>query len=718
MAKGSTIKRNDEHQTSRTLWYLYCLFLALSVIILGRIVYLQLFWDPAEETDKLSYFQPRKYKHEIEPERGSIIDCNGKLLAYSTPMYNIHMDCHILKKELAAGKVEIGRKDSISESDWRRLAKEMCRQLPGIVGNGRSAESYYNDIISNRDSETRKGRRNMLLVKDIDHSTLLKLQELPLFNLGQFRSGIIVRKEQTRQYPYGDLARRVIGDVKIDPEDPEANRFVGIEGQYDYILHGTKGIEWMKRTDKGMIRNVDSSSVAVRHGNDVKTTIDIDIQDIADRALRKQIQDNPEVLGGAIVVMDVETGAVRAMVNLSRSSKDVMGEYFNSAIGRPAEPGSIFKAVSLLTLLEDGHVELETEIPTNHGRMKEYPKITPDDYIVKHEYRTKSDRISVVDGFKISSNYVFRRLVKDYYGKNEKEFIDRLYEYKLAPDAYKFDLTEKGATKPFIPDPDSRSWSGTDLVSTAIGYLVMQTPLNIAMFYNAIANDGKMMKPYLIDAIEENGRIQKKFKPEVLNGSICSKATADTITRALKMVTEEGTAKRLKNAKCEVAGKTGTARIVLDKEERAGSSDPYRSVDGKKKHQGTFVGFFPADDPKYTAIVTIWSGLTSANFYGGTYPAEAMKDIVDAVWAMEDGWGDEYQSTGSIPEMKARYIETEREGNRPVPDLKGLGLKDAIYAIENNGYRCEYEGVGHVASQSPAAGTNPGKGHTIRIILK
>ena len=289
------------------------------------------------------------------------------------------MDCHILKKELAAGKVEIGRKDSISESDWRRLAKEMCRQLPGIVGNGRSAESYYNDIISNRDSET----RNMLLVKDIDHSTLLKLQELPLFNLGQFRSGIIVRKEQTRQYPYGDLARRVIGDVKIDPEDPEANRFVGIEGQYDYILHGTKGIEWMKRTDKGMIRNVDSSSVAVRHGNDVKTTIDIDIQDIADRALRKQIQDNPEVLGGAIVVMDVETGAVRAMVNLSRSSKDVMGEYFNSAIGRPAEPGSIFKAVSLLTLLEDGHVELETEIPTNHGRMKEYPKMTPDDYIVK-----------------------------------------------------------------------------------------------------------------------------------------------------------------------------------------------------------------------------------------------------------------------------------------------------------------------------------------------
>lgn len=718
MATEMDKKKKEEYRTSRTLWYLYCLFLVLSLVILGKIVYLQLFWEPSKETSKLKYYQPRKYEHKIEPERGAIIDCNGKLLAYSTPMYNIHLDCQVLKKELAAGKVEIGKKDSISEGDWRRLAKQMCSKLPEVLQNGRTADDYYKEIISNRDSETKQGRRNMLIVKGIDHNTLLKLQELPLINLGQFRSGIIIRKDETRQYPYGDLARRVIGDVKVDPDNPDEARYVGIEGQYDFILRGTQGVEWMKRTDKGMIRNVDSATVAVQHGKDIKTTIDINIQDIADRALRKQIQDNPEVLGGAIVVMDVKTGAVKAMVNLSRSSKDVMGEYFNSAIGRPAEPGSIFKAVSLLTLLEDGHVELETQIPTNHGRMKEYPRMTPDDYIVKYEYRTKSDKISVAEGFKISSNYVFRRLVKDYYGESEKEFIDRLYEYKLAPDAYTFDLTEKGATKPFLPDPESQSWSGTDLVSTAIGYLVMQTPLNIAMFYNAIANDGKMMKPYLIEAIEENGRIDKRFKPEVLNGSICSKATADTITRALKIVTEEGTAKRLRNAKCEVAGKTGTARIVLDKEERKGSSDPYKSVEGKKKHQGTFVGFFPADEPRYTAIVTIWSGLTSLNFYGGTYPAEAMKDIVDAVWALEEDWGEEYESTGSVPEMPVKYIEAERGSSMPVPDLKGLGLKDAIFAIENNGYRCSYEGVGHVVSQSPAAGSKYNKGQTIRIVLK
>ena len=718
MAQKNNIRKNDEHQTSRTLWYLYCLFLGLSLIILGRIVYLQLLWDPQEETDKLSYFQPKKYAHEIEPERGAIMDCKGKLLAYSTPLYNIHMDCHVLKKELAAGKVAIGKKDSISEGDWRKLAKSMCQSLPSILNSSKSSDDFYNEIVSNRDSNSKKGRRNMIIAKGIDHSTLLKIQELPLAKLGQFKSGIIIRKQESRQYPYGELARRIIGDVKEDPENPEANRYVGVEGQYDHILKGTKGVEWMKRTDKGMIRDVDSSKLAVQHGKDIRTTIDIDIQDIADQALRKQIQDNPEVLGGAIVVLDVETGAVKAMVNLSRSSKDVMGEYFNSAIGRPAEPGSIFKAVSLLTLLEDGHVELETQIPTNHGRMKEYPKMTPDDYIVKYEYRTKSDLITVAEGFKISSNYVFRRLIKDYYGKNEKAFIDRLYEYKLAPDAYEFDLTEKGATKPFIPDPASQGWSGTDLVSTAIGYLVMQTPLNIAMFYNAIANDGKMMKPYLIDAIEKGGKIEKRFKPEVLNGSICSKATADSITRALKLVTEEGTAKRLKTAKCEVAGKTGTARIVLDKEERKGSSDPYKSVDGRKKHQGSFVGFFPADNPKYTAIVTIWSGLTGANFYGGAYPAAAMKDIVDAVWTLNDGWGEELTKEGAMPEMDAKYIETGKDGSAGVPDLKGLGLKDALYAIENNGYRCSYEGVGHVVSQTPAAGSRYSKGQTVRIVLK
>lgn len=714
MATDKNINSREQHRTSRTLWFLYCLFLVLSLVLLGRIIYLQLFWDPNDETIYLHHFQPRKYMHEIEPERGAIMDCNGKLLAFSTPMYNVNMDCTILKDDFAKDEKEGKEK----EAKWRAEAKEMAFGIAEVLQeSGKDGNWYYNLIITNRDSKTASGRKNKPIAKNIDHSTLLKLQELPLFRDGQFKSGMIIRKVDTRQYPYGELARRVIGDVKVDPKDPEANRFVGIEGQYDHILHGKKGIEWMKRTDKGMIRNVDSTSTAVEHGRDIRTTLDINIQDIADRALRTQIQENPEVQGGCVVVMEVETGAVKAMVNLSRNSRNSMGEYFNSAIGRPAEPGSVFKTVSLLTLIEDGHVELETKIPSNHGIMKEYPKLR-DEYIPRYESRNKTNEISIVDGFEISSNYVFRRLVKDYYGKDEKEFIDRLYEYKLAPDAYKFDLTEKGATPAYIPDPKGKGWSGTDLISVAIGYTVRQPALNIAMFYNAIANDGKMMKPYIVESIEYNGRTEKKFKPEILNGSICSKATADSVTRALKMVTLEGTASKLKNAKCVVAGKTGTARIVLNKEERGGSSDPFINSNGQKKHQGTFVGFFPADNPKYTAIVTIWSGLTSQNFYGGAYPAAAFKDIVDAVWSLDTTWGEDHTQTGKVPQMKAGFIETEKGTGLPVPDLKGMGLKDAIFAIENNGYRCSYEGIGHVVKQTPAAGTEYKKGQTISIVLK
>lgn len=714
MKGDRNIDRDQQHRTSRTLWYLYCMFLVLSLVLMGRIIYLQFIWDPQDETIYLHHFQPRKYRHEIEPERGAIMDCNGKLLAFSTPMYNVNMDCTILMEEFAKDEKEGMQR----EAQWRQEARKMAFGIADILKeNGKDGNWYYNLIITNRDSRTASGRKNKPIAKNIDHSTLLKLQELPLFREGQFKSGMIIRKVNTRQYPYGELARRVIGDVKVDPKDPEANRFVGIEGQYDHILHGKMGVEWMKRTDKGMIRNIDSTLTAVEHGRDIRTTIDIDIQDIADRALRAQIQENPEVQGGCIVVMEVETGAIKAMVNLSRNSRNELGEYFNSAIGRPAEPGSVFKTVSLMTLIEDGHVELETKIPSNHGIMKEYPKLR-DEYIPRYESRNKTDHISIVDGFKISSNYVFRRLVKDYYGTDEEEFINRLYEYRLAPDAYKFDLTEKGATPPYLPDTKSKNWSGTDLISAAIGYSVRQPALNIAMFYNAIANDGKMMKPYIVRSIEYNGKTEKLFKPEILNGSICSKATADSVTRALKMVTLEGTATRLKNAKCVVAGKTGTARIVLNKEERAGSSDPFISANGQKKHQGTFVGFFPADEPKYTAIVTIWSGLTSQNFYGGAYPAAAFKEIVDAVWSLDSGWGEEVTQTGKVPQMDVGYIETEQGTGLPVPDLKGMGLKDAVYAIENNGYRCSYEGMGHVVSQTPAAGSEYKKGQTIRIVLK
>ena len=715
MAGRRQNKQEDQHRISKILWFLYCIFLILSVVLIVRIVDIQYFWKPDPQT--VEYFQPRRYESKTKPERGAIMDMNGKLLAISTPMYNINMDCAVLKDEFRARK-SAKETDSL-ERAWREKARRLCSELPKVLEkDGKTAEEYYSLIMRNRESETMKGRRNVPITKNIDHSTYLKLCQLPLFNEGQFKSGMIKTEVDTRQYPYGTLAGRVIGDVRINRENPEESRFLGIEGQYDYVLHGKEGSQWMKRTDKGSIADPDSTAIEVEHGKDIRTTLDIDIQDIADRALRKNIGDDEELEGGCVVVLDVKTGAVRAMVNLQRNSKGELGEYFNMAVGRPGEPGSIFKAATLAALLEDGKVKLSDKLATNHGKINEMPEITADHYITDWERNKKTNTISIQDGFKISSNYVFRRLVLDHYGENPAKFIDKLYEYKLN-DAYAFDLEEKGGTKSRVPDPGSSGWSRSTLPSTAIGYSVMETPLNIAAFYNAIANNGKMMKPYLIESHESDGKVVKKFGPEMLNASAFSKATADSLTKALTMVTLEGTgATRLKNAKCVVAGKTGTARMVLNPSERKGSRDPYKDIDGRRKYQATFVGFFPADDPQYTAIVTVYTKPTVKSVYGGVIPAMTFRELVDQVWSLDSRWGEQLTERADVPDMKPEYIAAISGTVIPVPDVKGMGLKDALYAIENNGYKCQYEGVGHVASQMPEAGTQCKKGETVKLILR
>lgn len=694
-------------RASNVLSAFHVVFLIIAIAAVTKIVITQYFWEP--DPEYLHYFQPRKKKMDIDPDRGAIIDHNSNLLAMSTPMYNIYMDCYVLKEAHDADT----RNGAKNEEEWVGKAKKLAAMLPQVLNEEGKDESYYNTLIFNG---RRNKRRYVPIAKNIDYDVLTELKKLPLYNEKQHKGGLIVEKVETRQYPYDELARRVIGYVKHNNDT--LSRHIGIEGKYDYILHGKKGAEWKKITDKKkMIKDVDSSIVDVEHGYDIRTTLDINIQDIADRALRRNMSSEENLVGGCVVVMDVETGAVRAMVNLQKDKKGEYREIFNMAAGTPAEPGSVFKAVTLTTLLEDGYVELEDKLPTNHGRMSDMPKINQDTYITTYESRNKTDEIPVIDGFKISSNYVFRRLVKDHYGENAEEFINRLHAYNFG-EAYEFDLTESGSSKPRIPDPASKGWTIYDLVSVAIGYSARVTPLQVATFYNAIANDGKMMKPYVVESIEHNGKVEKQFKPEILNGSICSKATADTLTRALKMVTLEGTASKLKNAKCVVAGKTGTSRIHLTAEERQGSKDPYSDKDGRKKHQATFVGFFPADEPQYTAIVVVYTDLISHNVYGGSIPALTFKEIADELWAYSPGWGKELKKRGEVPQMLADHIATSTSPDSPVPDLKGLGLKDALYAIENNGYRCSHSGTGHVASQHPAAGTRLKKGETITIKLR
>lgn len=705
----STGKKSGMDRISMILLLIYIVVLFISALIIGKLIYIQKSWEPDKSIAK--YFLPPAEKYTIAPDRGAIIGCGGEILAMSTPMYELRMDCTV-RKEYFQNKMRKNPTGDNLEQQWQDKAKAFSEGFAKEMNM--DASVIFKSIMDGR----RKGNKYLRLGTDIDRGTLLKLESLPLMEEGRYKSGIIVEKHDSRKYPYGTLARRTIGYVKDNSsqkEDEKGRSHIGIEGKYDYVLHGKEGEIWLKPTDnKEKIQNYDSTYVKPVDGLDVRTTLDITLQDIVDKAMRKQMSANPKIEDGCAVFMDVRTGAIRAMVNLTKSPKDSsLNEVYNMAIGYGANPGSVFKTTTLMTALEDGYIKsLDDEIPTNEGKLPGYPQ---DDHV------KNLVKISILHGFEISSNYVFRYLATNNYSDNPKRFMDKLYMYKLGQ-AFDFDL--EGLREPVLPSPDSKSWSSTDLGSVAIGYSVRETPLHTLTFYNAIANKGRMMKPYLVESIEKDGVVKTKKGPSVLNASICSRATADTLLRALKAVTSEGTAYRLKGAKLTVAGKTGTARQSLSKEEiEKYGRDPKhntQTADGSYHNLATFVGFFPADNPKYSAIICMNSSLIRGSLYGGVGPASAMREIVDAIYTLDPEWGAEVTAMAKVPVMGEDKEMTVRSDmkNPIVPDIMGLGLKDAIFIIENSGLKCSYSGTGHVSSQNPKAGTKVADGSTITFNLK
>ena len=690
-------------------------FIALTVGILICIGHIQATYTVDDRVVNL--FRPRPDRFTETPKRGRILAEDGRPLAITTPLYDIYMDCTVRKSEFEELDLkEERRRERLAkegkdvpaaehpgaafEKIWRTKADTLSRHLARIFPN-KTAAQYYSEIINGREN----GKKHVLIRKNVNHATLSVLETLPLFNEGKYKGGLIPEEHDERIYPYDTLARRVIGYVR------EQGR-IGIEGTYDYELHGTEGVEWRRVTDdRKYIRDFDSTVVKAVDGNDVRTTLNIDFQDIADRALRAQIADDPQIRAGIAVLMEVETGAIRAMVNLSRDTipGSRLWERDNLVLKEVGEQGSVMKTVTLLSLVEDGYVtSLEQTIPTHHGVVAGYNQ---DVHILDYERNTGRSEITVKHGFEISSNYVFTYLPETYYGARPKEFFDHIYTYKLGE---KFDFDLDGLGTPVVNRPGTPGWSRTTLGTTAYGYGMSVTPLHVVTFYNAIANKGRMMKPYLVESIEKDGKVLKQYGPSLLN-NICSSATADTVTRALKAVVDDGTATRLKNAKLSVAGKTGTAQVVLTPKERKGNPDPYHDPWGRKKNQGTFVGFFPAENPKYTILVTVYSYLSGQSFYGGTKPALAVRDIVDNIYAIDDTWSEKIASNGTLPRMAERLADA---APGKTPDLKGFGLMDALYAVENAGYSCSYEGSGHVTAQSPAPGTDLKKGGTIRLTLK
>lgn len=615
LPQQSTPRKRDRIGT--VLYAFYLVLLLLTFAIVGKLVYFQLVWKP--EPKIAAALTPSNVKRTIEPVRGNIIDCNGRLLAMSYPIYEIRMDCTVMKNDFA--KMKNREKARMKEAEWLSKAKELSAGLANLLP-GTDADKFYSQISGGRAS----GRKYLLIAKSVDRKTMLRIKELPLFREGGNKGGLIVNQKNVRKYPYGRLARRTIGFVRDNsglPEE-EIKGNPGLEGRYDAILHGKDGREYLKKTDAGLIRNYDSSYVRAVDGQDLRTTLNIDYQDVADRALRERIDTLEDLAGACLVLMEVKTGAIRAMVNLSRDPNrgGSFEEITNFAIGRRCEPGSVFKTVTLLCVLSDGiYKSLDETIPTNHGIVKN-TKMKQDVHILDWEREHKTSEISILDGFKISSNYVFGTLAVQNYASDPKHYVEKIYSYGLG-DSFDFDL--EGLLTPSIPNPDNkRYWSNTTLGTMGFGYSTEETPLHILTFYNAIANKGRMVKPYLVEDIEKAGSVTDRRGPSVLNASICSRAIADTMTRALLSVTEEGTARRLKNAKCKVAGKTGTSFATFE-------NGQYSDADGRRQYQGTFVGYFPAEAPKYSVICAVYSKPTRKSYQGGGIPAMAIKDLVDYI---------------------------------------------------------------------------------------
>ena len=689
----------DNRRPSRVLMYFYLFFLALSIVAAVKIYIIQNVWEPNPKFVK--EFLPSKHLEQTQPREGSILDHNGKVLAISTPLYNVFMDCCVQKEHYAKDE----KHGTEKEEKWLRKADTLAGGLARVLKKQGKDSLYYRSLI--RESRA-KGRRHVTIVKGVDHRTVEQLKKLHLFKEAAHKGGLIVEPVHNRMQPYEGIAGRIIGYVnKNNPE----NGYIGIEGTYHHEIKGKAGTKWAKHTDHFQwISDIDSTSVEALDGMDVRTTLDINIQEIADRALRKHIDTVRHINSACVVVMDVETGGVRAMVNLRRDSLGRLRESFNMAVGRASEPGSIFKTVMLTTLLEEGHVTLDDMMPIDIENMK-YPgfrNAERDKAAFLYKERNKKDSIPVIDGFMVSSNYVFRRQVTNNYHKNPDELVTRLHSYNLGG-GFSFEIQETGGSKPSIPNPSSKTWSESSIPSMAIGYSVQVTPLQILSFYNGLANKGKMMKPYIVESFERNGQIMEKREPTMLS-VICSEATADTMVRAMTKVTsfKEGTAyNSMRGAKCKVAGKTGTAYIVLEGKEKIGARGAYEAVDGRRRSQGTFAGFFPAEDPKYSMIVVVYTDLMVGSEGGGGRPARVFKQIVNELWAYDSMWQGELTAKQSMPEV----TETEIEINDEVPVLKGLGLREAINVIEQMGYVCEYTGVGHVVKQEK-------RGETIKITLK
>ena len=681
---------------------IYLGVLLIGLLILGKTIHLQLF-----EKDKWSQAENSSIRHKvIEPNRGSIYSTDGRLLAVSVPYYEIRMDF---------------RSESFTREIFDAGVDELAKSLAGLFQD-RHWTTYKRELVREREA----GNRYYLVKRNVSYSQLQQVKQFPIFRLGRYQGGVQYIQQNKRVNPYDLLAYRTVGY----PMHDEYRSVVGIEGAYDDELKGVEGyrLERKIRGDVWMPIS-DATEIEPEDGMDVVTTLDLDLQDVAENALYERLSQHGAD-HGSVVLMEVQTGKVRAIANLTRNEDGSYSEDYNYAVGESTEPGSTFKLASIIALLEDGHVRPGDMVDIGNGETTYY------DHEVIDSQHGESGEITVQRAFEVSSNVGITKITYESYKKKPEQFINRLYEMGLNQ---KLGVEIKGEGIPEIKYTDSQYWSGISLPMMSMGYEVRMTPLQILALYNAVANNGKMVKPVFLEEIRSHGKVVKRGETKVLNNHICSRETLSQVKLMLEGVVEKGTARNLANTHYKIAGKTGTAQLHKE----GGYS--------KSRYQASFVGYFPADEPRYSCIVVV-NAPSRDIYYGNVVAGPIFRDITDRVYVREYQLYDDqtrvveeslqapYSKSGKNDALAAtfEYLNLplqDQGGDSPwvstqstpegvisssrlvprqlVPNVVDMGLKDAVYLLESRGLRVEADGRGTVRGQSLLPGSTIKKGSVV-----
>ncbi len=714
-----------KNQLALRSFLVYFGILCFAIAIIARILYIQIsIGDEFRAIDQDRNIRIRT----IEAARGNIYSEDGSLLATSVPVFDLFWDATVVS-------------DEIFKRDIDSLALCLANHF-----KDKNTIEYKKQLVSARQKENRYlviKRSNLRNEKkQVSYTDLKKIKEFPIFRLGRNRGGLITEQKNVRKMPYRLLAYRTIGyEQRIWRSDgKDTGIYVGLEGAYADYLKGVDGRRVEQKLRGGLWMPItEEDQIEPQNGNDIYTTINISIQDVAQHALLRQL-DSTEADHGCAILMEVETGYIKAIANLKRRPDGSYGEDMNFAIWETSEPGSTFKLASLIALLEDGKVDTNEIVPTGKRRFGKFE--------MKDSYEPGYGDVSLARAFEVSSNVGIAVLVAKVFGNNPQRFVDLIKKMGLGS---QLGVEIQGEGKPVLKDFKDKSWSATTLPWMSIGYEVQNTPLQLLAFYNAVANNGKMMKPQFVKEIRHAGEVIKKNDPIVLYERICKPSTALKARACMQGVVEHGTAKKLSNEVYKIAGKTGTAQIA-----RLGGYGNKKDQTRRVEYKASFVGYFPSDKPKYSCIVVI-NNPRRKGFYGSEIAAPVFREIANKVYTTEIDIPqnqDDSVRIKNIPlvsagnqndlaliynymryktlkdDKKAEWVSANTTSgnfvrlvphkfiNGIVPNLRGMGAKDAVYILEKCGYKTIIVGKGIVVNQSVAYGTKLKKGQTVTITLQ